>query len=138
MKCLLLFTLLMTRVASAQDSLRINGHAFVVSTQVVENEWETKDTLNTLSRIENMHPVDILTFYAFKDNGSDCNNAFWSTKTMEIRADSVFFTTHYFQQTGLDPIPEWRKQIYRIDHSGKLHKIFDQYKYYNRNEWVFE
>ena len=83
--------------------------------EVVDNEWETKDTINTLIRIENGKLQPILKYYIYKDEGGDCNNLFWDKETMVLDGDSLIFTTHYFQKTGIDPIPEWRKQIYQVN-----------------------
>ena len=74
----------------------------------------------------------------FKDNGGDCNNLFWLKESFEINADTIIFTTDYLQKTGIDPIPQERKQIYIVEADGKLKLIYDKYRLIDSNEWVSE
>ena len=114
----------------------IHDHHFVVLSTIVKNEWNTKDTLQELYRVENNCKKLLLKFYPYKDEGSDCNNFFWNKEKMTIKNDSLIFITHYFQKTKLDPIPEWRKQIYIVKPNGKLTLLYDKYKYYHSTKWV--
>jgi hypothetical protein len=121
-----------------EDTIRVNGFDFQIQTSVVSNDWETKDTLNKLFRMEKGQKTYLLKFYSFKDNGGDCNNLFWLKESFEIKADSIIFTTDYFQKTGIDPIFEERRQIYIVQADGKLKLIYDKYRYIDTDEWVDE
>lgn len=133
---LLILSLLPILSYAQKEKFTINNHEFSISAEVVDNEWDTKDTINRLYRIENGELRPILKYYIYKDGGGDCNNLFWDKETMNVNGDSLIFTTHYFQETGIDPIPEWRKQIYQVNSEGELILIYDRYKYYNFDEWV--
>lgn len=116
----------------------INHHNFIVKTKKVKNEWNSFDKVKELYRIENGKQIYVLKYYAYKDDGSDCNNVFWSKETMKVKKDSIIFLTEYFQKTNMDPIPEWRKQIYQVKADGHLILIYDKYKYRHNAEWVNE
>jgi hypothetical protein len=123
--------------ATAQtEKCVINNHTFEIRTEVVKNEWETQDTVRTLYRLEEGNAMELLKFYAYKDDGGDCNNLFWNKESMRIEGNQLIFTTHYYQKTGIDPIHEWRKQIYKVNTEGKLILTFDKYRYYHSSEWV--
>lgn len=130
-----IFLILISNCVFAQSKkISVNGHSFLISIELIKNEWNTTDTLCKLFR-----PHDnkfVLSFYKFKDNGGDCNNLFWYKESYAIKNDSLIFLTHYFQKTGLDPIPEWRKQIYTVSISGKLQLVFDKRKYRNQQTWT--
>ncbi len=114
----------------------INNVQFVVKPIKKKNEWNTYDKVNKLYRIENKKLNYLLSYYEYKDEGGDCNNLFWNKETLEVKNDSLIFLTHYLQKTGIDPIPEWRKQIYIVNKEGRLTLVFDKQKYYNQQEWV--
>lgn len=135
---LLLFCLSPHLVFTQEERIVIDRHSFTIVTSVVGNEWNSTDTLKTLYRIKEGQKERILDFYPYMDEGSDCNNRFWSKESFEVMDDSIQFLTHYFQETGIDPIPEWRKQIYTVNDQGQLNLIYDYYKYYNSNDWVKE
>ena len=133
----LLISFLLSKSSLAQEErIRVNNHEFSCVTEVVGNEWGTKDTLTKLYWIENGKQTYVLKFFPFKDEGGDCNNLFWNTETMEIKNDKILFITKYEQKTGMDPIFEQRKQIYRVGEDGKLTLIFDKYMPHNGTEWV--
>lgn len=133
---ILLFFLAPMLSFAQEEPILINNHEFNVVTEIVDNEWETKDTVNILFRNENGQPQQVLKYYSYKDRGGDCNNVFWNTESMEVQGDSVIFTTHFFQKTGIDPIPEWRKQVYLVNAKGELILIYDKLRYYNSTKWV--
>lgn len=133
---ILIITLFINFLNAQIDTIIVNNYEFEVRTDVLENEWGTKDTIQNLYRLESENEKRILMFYKFKDEGGDCNNQFWNRESMEIVGDSILFTTHYFQKTGIDPIPEWRKQIYIVKNDGKLVLTYDKIKYYNGSNWV--
>lgn len=118
------------------DSLKINDYEFIVRTKVLPNEWETKDTVNELYRVENGSEVYVLNYFSFKDQGGDCNNLFWCKETIEVEGNRLLLVTQYFQKTGIDPIPTWRKQIYEVNHEGNVSRVYDKYRYYDNTDWV--
>lgn len=114
----------------------INNTGFVIIADSIRNEWDTYDHINKLHRKENDMLVYLLTYYTFKDEGGDCDNLFRIKETMEVKNDSLIFLTHYWQLTGRDPIPEWRKQIYMVNKKGRLNLVYDKQKYYHQEQWV--
>jgi hypothetical protein len=119
-----------------KKSFSINGHQFVIASKKVKNEWGSFDHIRTLYRTEGSTKKYLLKYYHFQDEGGDCNNLFWNRGSYQIRNDSIIFITHYFQKTGADPIPEWRKQIYRVNKNGDLLVLYDKYKYYHKTVWT--
>jgi hypothetical protein len=119
-----------------QKSLVINRHQFVIIPKKVKNEWGSFDHVRTLYRVEGKAKNYVLKYYHYKDEGKDCNNVYWNRSSYKIQRDSIIFITHYFQKTGLDPIPEWHKQIYRVKKNGILLLLFGKYKYYHKTEWT--
>ena len=114
----------------------IHNTLFTVAADSVKNEWNTYDKINRLYRKENGKRIYLLTYYTYMDEGADCNNRFWNEERLEIKSDSLVFLTHYYQLTGLDPIPEWRKQIYKVNGQGRLNLVYDKEKYYHQKKWV--
>ena len=134
-----LFVLFQKRIYSGfgqTDSITVNNNLFIITTSVVANEWKTYDTLNQLYRIENEQTFQVLKYYSFKDEGSDCNNSFWDVEKLETTANQFIFTTFYYQKTGIDPIPEKRLQIYEVQADGKLILVFNKYQFHSTNEWT--
>ncbi len=135
---LFLLFLLPFGVSAQVEILTIGGTQFSVETEVVENEWETRDTLQTIYRLVEGDREPELTFASYLDQGGDCNNLFWMRETIEVNDDELVLTSHYFQKTGMDPIPEWRKRIYTLNTNGEMILNSDKYKYYHSDEWVDE
>ena len=131
----LFFLLLLSQTPDPVEQFTINGFDFVVEKTVVDNEWNTQDTLKKLYLKEDSSKVYLLKFYTYKDNGADCNNVFWQKESYEIRENQIIFNTRYYQKTGIDPIPEKRKQIYQVTSEGKLILVYDKYKYAYSEEW---
>jgi len=123
---------------SQTDTILVNGFSFVSKASAVANEWETKDTLSNLYRIENGELKWVLKYYTFKDDGGDCNNLFWQTEEVSTNKNLMIFNTTFFQKTNMDPIPTQRRQIYSVSSKGKLALIFDKYRYRHSKEWVGE
>lgn len=133
MRCfLLIVTLIISSLTFSQTKkIAVNNHEFTIKTSFKKNDLETIDTIQKLYRGDKF----VLKFYKFHYEGGDCNNLFWNKETLEVKNDSLVFMTHYFQKTGLDPIPEFRKQIYKVGNKGRLKLVYDKYKYKNSNIW---
>lgn len=121
---------------SQEQEFVVNNTLFVITADSVKNEWESYDKIKKLYRKEKRKMVYLLSFYSYKDEGGDCNNLFWNEETLTIQNDSLVFLTHYLQKTGIDPIPEWRKQVYVVNREGRLNLVYDHQKYYRQEEWV--
>ena len=135
----LIILVLFPILSNAQNErFTVNNFEFEIESDVVANEWESMDTIQKLYRVEDSDRHYVLEYYPYKDEGGDCNNLFWYKEAMEVDGDSIVFTIHYFQKTGIDPIPEWRKQIYVVNDDGLLILTYDKYKYYNSSEWEEE
>lgn len=132
----LLFAIILSSSFGQNQEFEVNNANFVIESTIQKNEWDTKDSLNKLYRIEGQKKIHVLDYYVFKDEGGDCNNLFWEREYLQLAGDSIIFRTAYFQKTNMDPIPTERKQIYRVDDSGKLELVFDKYRYRHSNEWV--
>ncbi|MBN8837072.1 MAG: hypothetical protein J0I09_07425 [Sphingobacteriia bacterium] len=117
------------------DTVVINNTTFITTRKTRENSVGTKDTLILLYRLENGKRKYLLTHYLYAKD-ADCNNVFTDIGTMTVRNDSLIFMKHYLQtKKNRDPIPEWRKQIYKVTSTGKLMLLYDKSKKRNFN-WV--
>ena len=116
------------------DTIKINSTKFILDRQIEKNDYKTIDTLLKIYRIENGTAKYLLKHYLYKDDGGDCNNLYWNIGTVQIQNDSLIFLTHYLQQRR-DPIPEWRKQIYKVSKTGQLKLVFDKFKKYKDETW---
>lgn len=136
-KILILFFLLLLGCFSlAQtDTLVINGIKFVTIIKTEKNEFNMKDTLMKLYRIEDGKAKYLLTHYVYRF-GADCNNEFTDIGTYQIKNDSIIFLTEFRQKTGMDPIPDFRKQIYEVGAGGKLTLIYDKEQERHLGKWV--
>ncbi len=136
LRLLIILIFLSSHTYGQKKSFAINGHQFIFLSKKVKNEWGSFDKIRTLYRIYKNTKKNVLKYYEYQDEGGDCNNLFWNRGRYEIRNDSIIVITHYFQKTGADPIPEWRKQIYRVNRKGDLVVLYDKYKYYQKTVWT--
>ncbi len=121
--------------SSQTDTLKIRNSIFLSIKTTVKNEFGSKDTLLKFYRLEAGEKVYLLTHYLYKFE-ADCNNEFTDLGTYEIRNDSLIFNTSHEQKTGIDPIPVQSRQIYIVQKSGKLKKVFDKVLYRDSKTWV--
>jgi WD40 repeat protein len=111
------------------DTLVINNIKFISIKSTATSAVGSKDTLLKLYRLEGGKKKYLLTHNLFfKD--ADCDNVFTDVGSISVNKDSIIFLTHYLQSKKKrpDPIPEWRKQIYRVSGTGKLSLIYDKSK----------
>lgn len=120
-----------------KDTLVINGFKFVTVIKTEKNEFDEKgrDTLMKFFRIENGKAKYLLTHYLYRF-GADCNNEFTDIGTYKIQNDSIVFLTEFSQKTGMDPIPERQKQIYKVGAGGKLTLIYNKQQESYSGKWV--
>jgi hypothetical protein len=111
------------------DTFSVEGFDFCITSEVIENDWQTFDTVNRLYRIEEGQKKYLLKFFPYKDDGADCNNRFWHKEYLEVKNGCLIFGTDYYQWTNMDPIPVKRKQMYTVLDNGKLILTYDKYKY---------
>ena len=127
--------LLLSQTSFGQkDTISIKGVKFLTIKQAIRNDYNSKDTLLKIYRLENGKSVYVLKHYLYKF-GADAENEFKDIGTIQIHNDSIILKTHYLQK-GIDPIPEWRKRIYKVTTMGKLLLVFDKYKQKNSNIWI--
>lgn len=132
----LLFLLLMAAPSLAQhQELSLGNIRFRAVKQVKPNDSGSKDTLITLYRLGTGKPVLALS-HALYSYGADCNNAVTEHSSMHIEGDSLIFTTHISQKTGLDPIPCLQREAYLPDGKGTLRKVYDGVKYESSGQWL--
>jgi hypothetical protein len=131
-----IFLLLFQNVAFSQaDTQVVNKTKFVSIKTTKLNELGTKDTLLRLYRIEDGKRKYLLTHYLFSKE-ADSNNIFTDLGSMTIKEDSIIFVKHYLQtKENRDPIPEWRKQVYKVSKTGKLILVYDKNKKRD-SEWI--
>jgi hypothetical protein len=126
--CLVVLMLWLFKVDSfAQaDTFFVNGVKFTVVVKEFKNHFQgdKMDTLMKLYRIENGVPKFLLKHYVHLSS-SDCNNDFANKGSLTLRNGNFIFSTFYLQ-TGHDPIPTERKQIYKVDLNGRLLKVYDK------------
>jgi hypothetical protein len=48
----------------------------------------------------------------------------------------MIFLTEFSQKTGMDPLPDFRKQIYKVGDGGKLVLIYDKQQKRYSGKWV--
>ncbi len=137
MKMSLLVLLLMATLRSeAQtDTLHVNGNTFVTKIKPVWSEYNRMDTVLQLYRIENGKTKYLLSHFMYQWS-ADCNNVFIDHGTMQVKNDSLIFETEYKQKTGMDPIPERRRQIYRVMPDGKVKLVFDRELQRGEEAWI--
>lgn len=119
------------------DPLQLGDIQLNVTNSIQKNEWGTNDTLYTIMATNSRFANNIVCF-RYKDDGGDCNNEFWTKETVEIYGDTLEILSHYFQKTGRDPIPEWRKRKYVIGANNEFILVFHRLKYYFSDQWVEE
>ncbi|MBK6834699.1 MAG: hypothetical protein IPG89_10660 [Bacteroidetes bacterium] len=126
MKCIfVLFLIGIAKFAASQtDTLVINGVKFLRIVKTEKSEYNKKDTVLLLYRLENQTKKYLLKHYLYSWS-SDCNNVFKDIGTMQVKSDSIIFETNH-KQKGHDPIPTKCKQVYRVDALGKLKLIYDK------------
>jgi len=121
----ILFFLCFVMFISAQtDTLTINGQQFLKVKRTENSEYNKKDTILLIYRLENNKKKYLLKHYLYRWS-ADCNNVFKDIGTMQVKGDSIVFETKH-KQKGNDPIPTKSKQIYRVDTAGKLKLIYDK------------
>jgi hypothetical protein len=76
----------------------------------------------------------VLKHYLYR-YGADAENEFIDIGTIQISNDSLILKTHFIQK-GIDPIPEWRKQVYKATPTGKLLLLYDKCKQKNSKKWT--
>lgn len=137
-KLYLLFLLLsvMCNIAFGQaKKIKINQHTFIIKKEKIKNEWDTKDDKRNVYLIENGTEKLVLTYFAYKDEGGDCNNLFWDKEWLEVTNNKFIVTTRHFQKTGLDPITEWEKKTFMVEKDGSLQITKHLYKKAGSHEW---
>lgn len=139
-KTLTLIALIFTCISAfAQtEQFKIYDHTFIIKTKKVNNEWETKDDVRELYIKENGAEKLVLTYFAYKDEGGDCNNLFWDKEWLNVKGNTIIVTTHHFQKTGLDPITEWEKRTFTVSKNGKVELTEHLLKKYGSTEWKTE
>ena len=120
---LLLFAFTKNTIAQ-KDTLIINGIKFLTIKQAVSTNYTPKDTLLKFYRIENGKRIFLLNHFVHRF-GADDNNYFEDISTIQIKENKIIFKTHYLQK-GNDPIPQWRKRIYKVKDDGKLLLLSDK------------
>ena len=115
------------------DTILIKGIKFLTTKQVVKTEYG-KDTLLKFYSLQNGKRQYLFSHYLYR-YGADAENEFKDISTIQISNDSIILKTHYFQK-GIDPIPEWREQIYKVTSVGKLLLLFDKCEQRNSKKWT--
>lgn len=124
-----------SRHAQAQSKFKINKNQYRIESKKIANEWNTKDEIKELYLVNKGKKEKVLSYYAYKDEGGDCNNLFWNKATLNIKNDKLIITVQHFQKTGIDPITEWEQITYRVNANGKPELIAHLYKKFGSNEW---
>lgn len=134
MKLFFLFAaLFMSASAIAQrDTIVIGKNKFITIRSAEKTEYNRKDTLLKLYRIDNGKREYLLTHYIYQ-YGADCNNVFKDYGSLKVSGDSIILYTHCTQK-GFDPIPQATKQIYKVNDAGKLSLVYDKEK--RNGKWI--
>lgn len=132
---LILFLLFAATAGAKTDTLRVNGITFVTKTKSVWSEYNRMDTVLQLFRIENGKTKYLLSHYIYQWS-ADCNNEFIDHGTLQVKNDSLIFETEYTQKTGHDPIPQRRRQVYKVMPDGKVKLVYDRELQRGGEAWV--
>jgi len=125
MRLSILFFLFCSMFVSAQtDTLTLNNSKFLKVIKTELSEYNKKDTVLILYRLEKNTKKYLLKHYLYRWS-ADCNNVFKDIGTMQVENDSIIFETKYKQKLS-DPIPTKSKQIYKVDTFGKLKLIYNK------------
>jgi len=114
---------------------KIRNTSFIIKSETVSNEWESKDEVRHLLIRKNGSEKLVLTYFAYKDEGGDCNNLFWYKEWLKVKDKKNILYRHYFQKTGLDPITEWEKKTFTINKNDELELTEHLFKKIGSNEW---
>lgn len=106
------------------DTIEVNHTKFITLTKGIVGEYNGKDTVMYLYRIEGNTKKYLLKHNIHSTSG-DCNNSYTDKGKYYIEGNNIVFIEEYFQE-GRDPIPTSKKQIYKVDGLGKLHLIFEK------------
>ncbi|MBC7863684.1 MAG: hypothetical protein IAF38_11965 [Bacteroidia bacterium] len=111
---------------SAVDTLSINGFSFVFKVQRSYSEYSpmAKDTVLLIYRLEKGKEKLLVKHFLYMWS-ADCNNVFRDYGKVEINEDKIILTTDYTQQRS-DPIPDYRKRIYKVNEKGQLILLSDK------------
>ena len=136
MKLKIFFLIFTSAIAFGQTkNFKIDNHQFIIKTKTVKNEWETKDIMKDIYIKQNGIEKRVLSYFAYKDEGGDCNNLFWYKEWLKVKDNTIIITTHHFQKTGLDPITEWEKKTFTVSKNGEIELTDQLFKKYGSNEW---
>jgi hypothetical protein len=130
----LVFLFFIQRGFAQRDTIFIHGVQFITLRQAEKTEYDIKDTLLKFYRLENGNVKYLFSHYLCR-YGADCNNEFRDIGTIQVRHDSIILKTHYLQKRN-DPIPEWRRRIYKVDNEGKLLLLYDKYRQKDSKKWT--
>lgn len=114
------------------DTLVVNSNTYLMLTQIIKNDFGSKDTVVRVYRIENDVRKFLLTHYLYRYE-TDCNNEFKDIGTIEFKDSFAIFETKFLQK-GSDLIPKKQKQVYKFQENGKLTLLSDQV--YINGKWV--
>ncbi len=121
--------------------LTVRGHTLLLREYTLRSEEDGPgdyDILLKLYRLEKGKPKYLYQHYRYKNEGGDCNNLFWAIGTYDVSGDTLRFTTHHCQKTGLDPIPEWEQKIYTLTAEGNLVLISSRYRERGSETWIVD
>lgn len=127
---LLLIIITSTFVFGQTKTFKIHNNTFTIKSEKVSNEWKTKDDLRKVYLNQQL----VLMYYAYKDEGGDCNNLFWDKEWLNVKDNTIVIFTHHFQKRT-DPITEWEKKIFMVSKNGQLKLIKHLYKKYGATDW---
>lgn len=137
--CLLFFITCSSCLIFGQTkTFKVSNQTFIIKNKKVNNEWETRDEVRNLYIKDNRIEKHVLTYYAYKDEGGDCNNLFWDKEWLKVKGSNIIITTHHFQKTGIDPITEWERKMFAVRKNGEVELTEHLFKKYGSNEWKTE
>lgn len=136
LKALLLFFIMISSISvfGQTQTFKISNQTFIIKNKKVSNEWKTKDDVRSLYIKENGKEKLVVTYYAYKDEGGDCNNLFWDKEWLKAKGNTIVITTHHFQKRS-DPITEWEKKTFTVSKNGEVELTEHLFKKHRSTEW---
>ncbi|UIR57339.1 hypothetical protein LZQ00_05855 [Sphingobacterium sp. SRCM116780] len=113
---------------------KVSNQTFIIKNKKVNNEWESKDDARELYIKANGKEKLVLTYYAYKDEGGDCNNLFWDEERLKVQGNKIIITTQHFQKR-MDPITEWEKKTFTVSKNGEVELTAHLFKKLGSHEW---
>ncbi|XOV65909.1 MAG: hypothetical protein ACFHU9_09760 [Fluviicola sp.] len=136
---ILLFAFAPLFVYSQENSFTFQGEEYIAKMEVTDNAFGTNDTLLVFFKNGNENRMPDLLLQTYSEEEAD-GYRYWSRETLTIEEDAIIVLTYNYQTERLDWLPEWEKNVYRINDSGNLSISEEEQrvKPFGSDDWITE